>query len=297
VDSFTNIPVSIGLGIYAPYGLAVNWGDAAPFKTVAESGKLLYATVNPDIAWQLSKTLSVAGGPTINYSEATFQSALPAPFPFGEFKFHGEDIEPGFTLGALWHPFPMWAFGLNYHSATTMNYSGKVQQTFGAPYASVVYTTAKIHFPQTIVEGISFRPTPKWNLEFDLNWTQWSTINHITFQNTPFGPTTLTLNYRDSFVYDFGVTRDLGKGYYASVGYIYSENSDPAAHYTPLDPDADLSLGNFGIGHHGKTWDWGLAYQFAFNCGRTINSDANTTADGTYKTFNNAWNASVTYKF
>ena len=36
-------------------------------------------------------------------------------------------------------------------------------------------------FPLTAVFGISYRPTPKWNLEFDANYTDWNsfdTINH-----------------------------------------------------------------------------------------------------------------------
>ena len=107
----------------------------------------------------------------------------------------------------------------------------------------------------------------------------------------------MTLNYRDSFVYDFGVTRQLGKGYYASVGYIFSELSNPNANYNPVDPDANLHLGNFGFGHRGEHFDWAIAYQFAFNGGRTVTGDANAPADGTYKTFNNAVNASVTVKF
>lgn len=296
--SFTNVPVSVGLGVYAPYGLSINWGDATPFNTVAESGSLLYLAFNPNVAWRISSTLSVAGGISVNYSQSSFQSALPAPYPFGQFKFNGYDVEPSANFGILWQPLPKWSVGLDYHSETMMNYSGKVQQTsgFGTPD---VYTSAKIRFPQYVTGGISFRPTPKWNLEFDLEWTEWSVLKQISFQNTPFGgPYPITLNYRDSFIYDFGVTRQLGKGYYASVGYIYSENSSPSANFNPLVPDAALNLGNFGFGHHGKYIDWAIAYQFAYNGGRNIlGDDPNPGTQGTYKTFNNAVNASMTFKF
>jgi long-chain fatty acid transport protein len=292
VDSFKKVPISVGLGIYAPYGLGVNWGNP-PFSPEAQNGKLIYLTANPVIAWQICKMLSVAVGPTINYSEATFQNE-----PFGQqLHFQGDDVAPGYTFGILFQPHPMWSFGVDYRSETSLKYSGKFKnETAG----SSVETSAKINFPRTALGGISFRPTPKWNLEFDLSWTQWSKINTITFQNSPapFGvPVPLTLDYRDSFIYDFGVTRQLGKGYYASVGYIYSELSNPNANYNPVDPDANLHLGNFGFGHCGKHLDWAVAYQFAYNGGRTVSGDSNTLADGTYKTFNNAVNASVTVKF
>jgi long-chain fatty acid transport protein len=288
VDTFTNVPISIGLGVYVPYGLGVNWGDNTPFNSVAEKGKLLYATANPVIAWKICKMLSVSAGPTINYSEATLQNEF--------IDFRGEDWAPGYTFGILFQPHPMVSIGLDYRSETSLDYSGKLKDFVG----DSVYSTVKINFPRTALGGISFRPTPDWNLEFDLNWTQWSKIGTLTFQNTPFpfaGPLPVTLNYRDSFVYDFGVTRQLGKGYYASVGYIFSELSNPNANYNPVDPDANLHLGNFGFGHRGEHFDWAIAYQFAFNGGRTVTGDANAPADGTYKTFNNAVNASVTVKF
>ncbi|MGH7940191.1 MAG: OmpP1/FadL family transporter, partial [Limisphaerales bacterium] len=286
VDSFKSLPLSVGLGIYVPYGLGVNWGANPPFSSVAEKGKLEYFTVNPVIAWRVCKMLSVAAGPTINYSTAMLENSL--------LDFHGEDLAPGYTLGLLFQPYSMVSIGIDYRSETSLNYSGKLKDFAG----DAVYTTAKINFPRSIVGGISFRPTPKWNLEFDLNWTQWSKIGTLTFQNSPFGfPIPVTLDYRDSFIYDFGVTRQLGKGYYASVGYIYSELSNPDANYNPVDPDANLHLGNFGFGHRGKHLDWAVAYQFAYNGGRTVSGDANAPADGTYKTFNNAVNASVTVKF
>src|SRR3974390_1608771 len=64
VDSLESLPLSFGLGVYAPYGLALDWGDQNPFRTMAERGKLLYACANPVIAWRIIPSLSVAIGPT-----------------------------------------------------------------------------------------------------------------------------------------------------------------------------------------------------------------------------------------
>ena len=295
VHSFTNLPISIGLGLYAPYGLSLDWGNNAPFNTVAESGSLTYLCFNPVIAWKICSALSVGIGPTINYSDATLKQALD-PSGVTQFKFDGDGLDYGFTAGILWQPHPMWSFGINYHSATTVNYKGAASQTLTPFFQSSTSSSASINFPQFVVGGISFRPTTNWNFEFDLDWTEWNDVTGITLKNTPFGDVPVTLNYKSSFIYEFGVTRQLGKGYFASVGYIYNENSSPDANFNPLIPDADLQLGSVGFGHHGKHWDWAIAYHFAYG-ERTVSNDSNVSADGTYKTFNNAFNVATTFKF
>jgi len=299
VHSYANVPISVGLGVYAPYGLSLDWGNNSPLNRVAESGSLVYATINPVVAWRVNHTLSIAIGPNINYSQVTFKQALD-PFGVTQFKFKGDDTEFGFNAGILWQPHPMWSFGANYHYATTLNYKGTASQNAypdGNPFPSSTSSSASIVFPQFVVGGISFRPTTNWNFEFDLDWTEWSAVKQIILENTPFGNLPIPLNYRSGFMYEFGVTRQLGKGYFVSAGYIYSENSSPDANFNPLIPDANLQLGSVGFGRRGRHWDWAIAYHFAYNGGHTVQNDSNALADGTYKTFNNAFNAAATFKF
>ena len=63
VHSFTNCPISIGLGIYAPYGLSLDWGNNSPFNTVAESGSVMYLRFNPVIAWKICTHFPSASDP------------------------------------------------------------------------------------------------------------------------------------------------------------------------------------------------------------------------------------------
>jgi long-chain fatty acid transport protein len=148
-----------------------------------------------------------------------------------------------------------------------------------------------------VAGGISFRPTEKWNLEVDIDWTDWDNVNEIVFRGTPLGNLPFVLNYTSSFMYEFGITRQLGNGYFASAGYIYSENSSPDRDFNPIVPDADLHLGSVAFGHHGIRWDWAIGYHFAYNGGREVTGDLTTVANGTYRTFNNAVNISATFKF
>ena len=298
VDSLKNCPLSFGMGIYAPFGLAMDWGNNTSFRTLAEKGKLLYASVNPVLAWQILPSLSVGGGPTINYSKVDLKKGI-GFLPNDQFKFNGDDLDLGFNAGVRWQPHPKWAAGVNYRSSTLMNYRGESELS---PFSGPTATSAKLQFPQSVAAGISFRPTEDWNLEVDVDWTDWESVKQVVFKGTAAGDQVFPLNYRSSFMYELGVTRQLGRGYFISAGYFYSENSSPDKNFNPIVPDADLHLGSIGFGRRGKRWNWAAAYHFGYNAGREVKNNQSIsaigeTANGIYRIFNQAFTVSTTFKF
>src|ERR1700759_1602401 len=64
---FEDVPLTLGIGLYAPYGLAIEWPNNAPFADVGYKGSLTYLTLNPVLAWQVCSNFSVAAGITVNY--------------------------------------------------------------------------------------------------------------------------------------------------------------------------------------------------------------------------------------
>lgn len=298
VLSLDKLPLSFGVGVYAPYGLAIDWGNNNPFRNTAEYGKMLYACANPVVAWRILPGLSVAAGATLNYSQVTLKQGLFTATD--QLKFKGDGFDAGFNAGILWQPAPKWSFGVNYRSSTEIDYKGHSETDPSSPfppYYSRTATHGSIYFPQYIAGGISFRPTPDWNIEFDIDWTDWDKLNTSTLHGSPLGPLPVVFNYQNSFMYELGVTRQLGKGYAFSVGFLYSENSSPDRYFNPIVPDSDLYVPSIGLAYHGSHWEWAACYQLGFNPGRNVSGSIHAGVDGNYKIINNAFALSVGYKF
>ena len=62
------MPVSFGLGVYAPYGGSMNWPQDTGFRTVGTESKLTYLTINPVVAVKLPLGFSIGGGLMVNYA-------------------------------------------------------------------------------------------------------------------------------------------------------------------------------------------------------------------------------------
>lgn len=290
----TNLPVAFGLGVYAPFGLGMKWPSDAPFRTSGIEADLTHLTINPVVAWKPIKTLSLAVGPTFNYGRAKLRQGLvPPTIGTAQYEFTGYGWSYGFNAGLLWQPLPKWSFGAKYFSAMSMAYEGD-----GVADAPVSFlsgeTTTHLDFPQIIVVGLSYRPTTNWNFEFNVDWTDWNTTDFATIE----GVGTLPLHWTSSFFYEVGATRQLGKGYYVSAGYFFSEASTPEAYYTPLVPDTDLHVGSLGVGYRGKKWTWALAGQLIGGPYRDIdNQVVDPTVNGSYRLFTPTVSFSIGYRF
>ena len=168
-------------------------------------------------------------------------------------------------------------------------------------------TSAKFQYPQIVSAGVSFRPTPQWNIEANVDWTDWNTLNTVTLKGTqnlglfPFD-LSLPLNWRGSWFYEIGATRYLGKGYFVSAGYFFSSNSTSERDFTPAVPDTDLHVGSLGGGYKGEHWRWAIAAQFITGPWRDVNASqpnpiTGESANGKYRLITPAVTVSLGYHF
>lgn len=289
--------IAFGLGFYSPYGLALEWPDDAPFRTTARKGEITYLTLNPAAAWEFYPGLSIGGGLTLNDGEARLDQGLAVPGD--EFHFEGDDQDIGFNLGLRWQPHPKHVFGLNYRSETRMQFEGTSRATLLFPGFAQLSGQARagMTFPQFVALGWSFRPTPDWNLEFNIDWTDWDRLDVVNLEQAALPDTGLPFNWQSSFFYEWGVTRYLPNGWRVSGGYIFSENSVPDASFSPLVPDSDRHIFSAGVGRTYDRWNWDAGYQFAYGPKRTIQQPAPGVANGDYLFTSHAFALSIGYRF
>jgi long-chain fatty acid transport protein len=291
-------PLTFGLGSYSGFGLGSNWPDDGPLRNYATDTELMYSTVTPVLSWEIAPNFSVAAGLTVNRAEASFRRGVAVPGDY--FLLEGDDIALGYTLGLLWAITEQHSVGLTYRSAVDLSFSGRAAlNVAGAPVFEGP-ATADLTMPRQIVFGYSFRPTPAWNLEANVEWTQWEVFDSLT-ANTVGGPITERLNWQNSVVISLGGTRYFDNGAWFSLGYWFAQNSVPAGNFNPRAPDMDYHV--FSVGGGMKLTEQltlALTYQIGYGPDRTVRGSTpvgGATADGIYDYLSHAVAITATYRF
>src|SRR5208283_5246505 len=71
-----DLPLSVGLGIYAPYGLGLKWPQDTGFRTLGVESSVTYIRANPVVAWRVLTNFSVAAGVSDDYAKMNLQEGL-----------------------------------------------------------------------------------------------------------------------------------------------------------------------------------------------------------------------------
>jgi long-chain fatty acid transport protein len=148
-----------------------------------------------------------------------------------------------------------------------------------------------------IIAGYSFRPTPSWNLEVNLDWTDWDRVDTPILKqrsgNVPF-----PLQWESSWAVEAGATRYFENGLHVSGGYVYLENSVPDKSFTPLVPDQDLHVFSAGFGGKRNQLTWDVTYQFTYGPGRSVSGSVYGPAvSGDYTFTAHAFSVSLGWSF
>jgi long-chain fatty acid transport protein len=313
--TLTNLPMSLGLGVYAPYGGKSSWPKNTGFNVVAMDATLTCITINPVVALKLLPNLSVGAGVTFNYANLKIDQGLKEyPTPFANyFSFNGSGWSVGCNEGILWQPIKSVSIGATARNNCRVRLNGHTsyeQLPFVFPTTEPAELVLK--FPFSLTTGISYRPTPRWNIEFDADYTDWSSFgsNNIHQAATVWpvnADISMQMDWRPSWIYEFGATRYFDSGWQISGGIVYNENSVPNKFYSPLVADMDRYFLCIGTGYKGKQFSFDIACQFGYGPGHEVTgsqpsstvtqSTTSQNANGNYHFTSQALSASAGWKF
>ena len=331
VKTLSDNDMAVGLGVFSNFGLGTTWSNSGPFKYVATETKLTTATVNANFAKRLGDDLSIAVGASYMSSTVRFNSMYPFAFfvpgsADGIQAVNGEGEGFGFNAAVLYKATDQLKIGLTYRSAiaTTINgdieidnFPGALQPILGlaGQPGSSYKSDAEVdmEFPAIATIGISYQATDNFLLEFDADYTGWSSYDQLDFKfDSPLvlpngvpmlpGESTQTKDYEDVIAYRVGAAYKHDDKLTMRVGAYFDPTPIPAETVDPRLPSTDLMAYTLGFTYQATDnfhVDASAAYLTSdtLTIDNDIGAEVFSSVDGEYSSSAEIYGVSVGYKF
>lgn len=309
---------AIGLGITVPNGMSSEWDEDSFARYVATYSQLTLIDVNPSLAYKVNDNLSLGMGVSYYESSATLEAMIDygnlVGFPGaldGKSKLEAEGTTWGYNIGVLYKLNERHSFAATFKSPITVDYDGEVKYSdipafmgLGSSFESDIETS--IDFPAIVVLGYAHRPNDKLKLEFNLDWTNWETLDSvkIDFESPLLADFTYEYEYENTFAYKFGVEYLASERLKLRAGYIFNEKAVPEENWRPSLPDTEVHFLTSGFGYQMGNFTLDGALQVLFFEKRVIDNNVDnnelltsSSIDGEYDSFGLGFSLGLTYKF
>lgn len=297
-----------GIGVYTPFGGAVDWGKEWPGRFELNSLQLRAIYIQPTLSFKLTEQFSVGGGFVYNVGMVDLSRSLPVFFAdgsTGQAELSGVGTGMGFNLGAHYHLDNEVAISLSYRSKVVTKLEGGDAE-FHVPAAlagSFPNTTfdAELPLPASFNVGLSFPLNEKLDMAMDGTFIGYDIYKSLDFdykENTPIlQDTHQPKKYENAFSGKVGLNYEPNEtiALRAGAGYVYTPVRGP--YVSPETPDNNRVMASAGFTYNlSDKWDLTGAYVFQRIIERTVTS-ATSGLKGAYKTNIHAPGISLTYKW
>jgi long-chain fatty acid transport protein len=267
-----------GISVYSPSGLGMKW-DGADFANVSGppnhlpnpsiqwESLIFMVTAAPSIAYKVNDQVSI--GFALNASYASVDLAMYAgsaePFPGFAVDLKQQDIKMsgwgiGATVGILVKPSDMFSIGATFRTPAKFSLSGDAEITgitaLGLNSMSGIET--EINWPLWAAVGIAFRPVEQFVLTFDVQYTDWGTIDvlELTFLDPAWKAMMaasegdeMDFHWEGEFQIRAGAEFMVTDTFALRAGYYYDPTPTPDSTLNVLLPSATFSSLNAGFGY------------------------------------------------
>jgi long-chain fatty acid transport protein len=301
-----NDSLAFGVGVNNPFGLSTDWDPASSTRYVATFSKVVTTEVNPNIAYKLNDSMSVAFGVAYVQLRATLEKTvnviLPGPILLGDhnFRLSGDGDGWGLNAAALYKIAPNVNVGLSYRSRVKIDVDGDAGLTGGPAATSATGKTA-ITLPDLIQLGVSYEASDKLTVNADIDYTMWSTYDRIVVTSSnPLFNATDEKQWHDVWCLRVGGQYRLSDQWKLRAGYVYDKNPVGESRFETRTPDSDRQGITIGTGYAIGNTTVDLAYLYLRFNNRTIDSslaDNDNSLNGTYKSKAHLAGITIGYKF
>ena len=244
-----NDQLTIGIGNYAPFGLATNYESSFQGRYFGDKSKVKVIAIQPTIAYKLTPELSIGMGISVSKLEgllSAYSIALTNPV-----EVNGDDISYGYNVGVLWQVMPQTRIGFDYRSKTDYNLEGTTELTgTGIEFPA----TLDISTPATFELSVSHELNPNVNIHGSVGLTQWSVLEKLVIENGggasgAFKTSIEELDWKDSWAYSVGADWKMDDALTLRAGLGIDKTPVTDSHRSVRVPSEDRTVLSLGLSY------------------------------------------------
>lgn len=208
-----------GVAFYTPYGSGINWTDNWPGASLNQSVSLKTFTIQPTLAWEPIKGLSIGAGFMVTWGNVNLNKGLIEPSSFNtlqkilvaqgkmlpeQYMEYGTttipasinlngsaDVAVGANVGVMWDINSKWTVGFSYRSKMMMKVkAGEATLRFANAHSQAILDNvigllnqsqfaAQMPCAAVYNFGVGYKPIEKLTLAFDAQLTGWNAYKSL----------------------------------------------------------------------------------------------------------------------
>ncbi len=316
--------VAWGVGVYAPFGLGVEWKDAEQWigRRISHDVSIETVYVTPAMSYKANDQLAVSFGLDIAHQNLNLKKYTPYPLDGTnalETEIEGSsgiNITP--SLGLMYRPNDKVSLGAMYHFKKTMKFDDQDATLSpltgtGNTWASTLVAglggsdqtiSSEVNLPYILSLGLNYRFTDEFRAEVNYVRFGWGVFEKLEMDFTNDNlDQEIHFDYENSWQVRVGAEYDINEKYSLMGGYVRDTTPQPLVSVSPLLPDSDRNDYSFGVMYRGEKYDINVSYMAVIGEDRT-NIEAGEPVRngtdypfGTYKAVANIFGAGFTYHF
>jgi long-chain fatty acid transport protein len=232
--------ITLGLGVYTPYGSSAAWDADWAGKLLIQEISLQAFYFQPTISFNIRDVVGIGAG--FIYALGNFELNRALNYSGqASTSLSGSSSNIGFNVGVFFKAGDRVTVGLDYRSEIILKVSGG-DATFNIPSSLETLIPSENKFeselplPSNLDLGVSVRASDRVLIAFEMNWIQWSVYDTLSFTFEESGELLNSKNprrYKDSFIPRIGVEWQINKMFVLRGGIYYDQSPVNEDYFSP----------------------------------------------------------------